>query len=433
MAQGTRKRAPKVSRTRTAGDNPAKIVELKISDIRTDGNAQMRAAIDLGTVKEYAERISAGVSLPPIVVFHDGKSYWPGDGFHRLAAHQAMGKDAISCEIHQGTAADAVWYAIGANQTHGLRRTNADKEKAVKAALVHPAAVKAGMGDNQIALHVGVSHTTVAKYRAELELTCQLCKSTVRTGADGRAIDTSNIGGDRPSSAESAPTVYGGGPAGPDLPHCPKCGSTAFDNDDDCLNCRHPFGEPIDGKPFFSLATPRADQADVRAPEIKTTIIAGHVEQDGPPAATALTTSDLPQTSAKDSPEPAPATSSDVAPPAESVVVCDRLERPVPDGLRRIFTEVVQQIGNARRTVAGLRTLTTELAADQQAAAFLEHVALLSDLANVHHALTFAMPYAVCPYCRGDGTVDSETCGPCRGTGWVNKTVYNNTPKDLRE
>jgi transposase len=49
--------------------------------------------------------------------------------------------------------------------------------------------------NNQIAQHIGCSDPTVAKYRRELESTSQITKSTEREGADGRTIDTSNIGG----------------------------------------------------------------------------------------------------------------------------------------------------------------------------------------------------------------------------------------------
>ena len=74
-----------------------------------------------------------------------------------------------------------------------MRRSNAGKQKAAKAALLHPKG--AGLSDRQIAEHVGVDHKTVAKCRAELEATGELPQSTIRTGLDGRTTDTSNIGG----------------------------------------------------------------------------------------------------------------------------------------------------------------------------------------------------------------------------------------------
>jgi hypothetical protein len=62
----------------------------------------------------------------------------------------------------------------------------------VKAALLHPKG--AGLSDNQIAEHVGVSRTFVGKLRKEMEGDGRLATVASRTGADGRTRDTTNIG-----------------------------------------------------------------------------------------------------------------------------------------------------------------------------------------------------------------------------------------------
>lgn len=54
-----------------------------------------------------------------------------------------------------------------ANKAHGLRRTNEEKQEAVKHALLHPQAK--GMSDRKIAEHVGVHHSTSADWRKKLE------------------------------------------------------------------------------------------------------------------------------------------------------------------------------------------------------------------------------------------------------------------------
>ena len=71
--------------------------------------------------------------------------------------------DAVECEVHQGTLADAQWYSYAVNREHGLRRTNGDKERAVRAALAHPKSE--GLSSRQIAEHVGVDEKTVRNYR----------------------------------------------------------------------------------------------------------------------------------------------------------------------------------------------------------------------------------------------------------------------------
>lgn len=168
--------------------------KLKLESIRLDGDTQPRAQIDLDIVVEYADAYAAGVAMPPAVVFFDGVDHWLADGFHRWHGAKKAGLDKLDCEVRKGTLEDARWYSYAANQTHGLRRTNPDKQKAVKAALLHPNGVK--MSDRQIAEHVGVGNNMVSRYRNELEATVTIAQSPTRTGRDGRTINTANIGKD---------------------------------------------------------------------------------------------------------------------------------------------------------------------------------------------------------------------------------------------
>ena len=137
------------------------IQDLKIADIRLDGNTQARVAIHQTTVDEYAEVLTAGGELPPIVVFFDGAAHWIADGFHRLHAHRSIGAVTVRADVRDGTAREAQMHAYGANQAHGLRRTNDDKRKAVEGML----ALVPDWSDRAIAKHVGVAHTMVAAVR----------------------------------------------------------------------------------------------------------------------------------------------------------------------------------------------------------------------------------------------------------------------------
>ena len=167
---------------------------IKLDKIRLDGGTQPRAGINATLVAEYAYLMEAGnADFPPPIVFFDGVDYWLADGFHRWHATNKLGVDGLYCEIHEGTVEDARWYSYAANQAHGQRRSNADRAKAVKAALLHPKGV--GMSNVEIAVYVGVDEKTVRKYRDELELTSDIPKSDTRVGQDGRTINTSNIGG----------------------------------------------------------------------------------------------------------------------------------------------------------------------------------------------------------------------------------------------
>lgn len=185
------------------------MTQLYLSQIRLDGGTQPRSEINAWTVQEYADAMANGDIFPPVTVFYDGAEYWLADGFHRYHAKERQETNFIDADVRQGTREDAVWFACGANATHGLRRTNADKRRAVETALRLPKG--ATQSDRQVAQHCGVTDKTVAAVRAELKLTAEFPQSPTRTGADGRTINTTNIG-TRPAStidaACEAPTVW---------------------------------------------------------------------------------------------------------------------------------------------------------------------------------------------------------------------------------
>ena len=186
--------------------------KLQLSDLRLDGGTQPRGELNDDRVDQYAEAYKAGQPMPPVSVVYDGHDYWLYDGFHRVSAALAVGLTFIQADVRQGTQEDAQWLSFAANAHHdtgGLCRSNADKRRAVEAALSHPKGK--GMSDNAIAQHVGVSDKTVAAVRrasSELpkidvskdvqseskKVTSEVPKSTQRTGLDGRTINTANIG-----------------------------------------------------------------------------------------------------------------------------------------------------------------------------------------------------------------------------------------------
>lgn len=179
--------------------NTAKQDTIHLDAIRLDGGTQPRAGINEEYVDELAEAIQAGATLPPIDVIYDGDAYWLYDGFHRVAAHRKADYRLVPANIHQGTQADAQWRSYAANQTHGLRRSQADKERAIRAALKHPSAV--GQADAAIARHLGVSDKTVTKYRQDMEASSEIPKiseRTVQRGDTTYTMRTANIGANQP-------------------------------------------------------------------------------------------------------------------------------------------------------------------------------------------------------------------------------------------
>ena len=111
---------------------------IELSKIRIDGKTQPRAELNQDTIAEYAEAYKSGANLPPVTLFFDGSSYWLADGFHRYNAARDAGRTTIYEEIIPGTLRDAILYSLSANSKHGLRRSNADKKKAVKTLLDDP-------------------------------------------------------------------------------------------------------------------------------------------------------------------------------------------------------------------------------------------------------------------------------------------------------
>lgn len=174
--------------------------ELKIADIRTDGGTQMRTQLDLATIAEYADAMGRGDIFPPVVVFYDGMEYWLAEGFHRLEATWNNEREYIVADVREGTREDAVIWACAANAKHGLRRSNADKRNAVETMLK----IRTGWSDRQIAEHCAVTHPTVSTARADLLATGKIYQSESRTGADGRTINTTNIG--KPAIPTPEPT-----------------------------------------------------------------------------------------------------------------------------------------------------------------------------------------------------------------------------------
>jgi len=76
-------------------------------------------------------------------------------------ATKRIGALEIDADVRGGTHADALLHSYGANQTHGLRRTNEDKRKAVAGVLE----LMPDWSDRAIAGHVGVSAPFVAAVR----------------------------------------------------------------------------------------------------------------------------------------------------------------------------------------------------------------------------------------------------------------------------
>lgn len=111
---------------------------LSLTTIRIDGGTQSRVSLNQTVVDEYAHAITEGASMPPVAVYFDGTDYWLADGFHRYFATKKIGALTIDAELVNGTKREAQLFSVGANDEHGMRRSNEDKRKSVTTLLNDP-------------------------------------------------------------------------------------------------------------------------------------------------------------------------------------------------------------------------------------------------------------------------------------------------------
>ena len=137
--------------------------KIKLDEIIVDGGTQTRAALNEDTISDYAEAMTEGAKFPTVVVFASGTAYLLADGFHRFMAAQRCGWVEIDADVRKGSKQDAIKYSLGANNVHGLRRTNADKRRGVEIALKE----FGKLSDQAIADMCGVGRNYVLEIRHE--------------------------------------------------------------------------------------------------------------------------------------------------------------------------------------------------------------------------------------------------------------------------
>ena len=160
-----------------------RIKEVPLGKITMDKALQPRMALTNEAVSEYAEAMQDGAELPPCVVVWDGTTHWLCDGFHRVNAALRLKWKSIRCEITEGTRDDAMWLAAAANLKHGVRRTNADKQRAVQMALL----CKPEASLRDIGLHCAVSQEMVRAYKQRAERVDEINKQAEAAIADAVA------------------------------------------------------------------------------------------------------------------------------------------------------------------------------------------------------------------------------------------------------
>lgn len=166
------------------------IIGVAISEIdaRLRPASEMRVRLDEEAIASYEGNLDR---MPPVTLMLDDQGrHWLIDGAHTITAHKRAGRSDVQAVVKKGSYHDAWREASSANDTHGVRVTNADKRHRVKVALADPEMAK--WSDRKLAEWCGVDGKTVAAIRspapAEIRSPDQPVPPAVKTiGKDGRA------------------------------------------------------------------------------------------------------------------------------------------------------------------------------------------------------------------------------------------------------
>lgn len=175
-------------------------MKFAVQDLVMDERCQARDALVDDVAQEYAQAYLQNTKLPSIDVFLVDEKPLVIDGWHRVSAALIAGVAFLDARVlGQGDIDEAIWRSCSQNQSHGLRRSNADKRRAVWVAL--SSAIGQDQSNRAIAQHVGVHHDLVGELREQWE-------RISRNGSDDAVCnDYDSLEGESGGSASPNATV----------------------------------------------------------------------------------------------------------------------------------------------------------------------------------------------------------------------------------
>lgn len=132
-----------------------------------DPELQQRESYPPNIVDEYTEAYKAGAEFPPLTVYYDGEKHWVSNGFLRTQAAILAKQETVKCDVRKGSRDEALLDSLAANETHGVRRTYADRRKAIIKAFSLPG--NANAAANAIAQLCGVSTALASTVKKEVQ------------------------------------------------------------------------------------------------------------------------------------------------------------------------------------------------------------------------------------------------------------------------
>ncbi len=215
---------PSVHPVPTAGNTPVFETEVEIADLIIDPGLQLRAKPhDPKYIDDLVDAVLAGKLKEPISAFKDTEGLLRlADGHARVAATKKAGKDSIRARVYAGGHHDAFVCALGANATHGARRTREDLHNAVKAALSDPEMMN--WSNVQIGEVCACSDPFVGKVRRALASN-DAATPTHRRGKDGKQYPaTRNIPASASNGSSLTPPKSAAAESRPTVDHAPAVG-----------------------------------------------------------------------------------------------------------------------------------------------------------------------------------------------------------------
>ena len=127
-----------------------------------------------------------------------------------LRNYRAADVDEVPVEVRTRACHDAVQYLVGANAAHSLRRSNADKRRAVETLLAD--AELAAWSQEKIANSCGVSTDCVSKLVNDASINREEMRPATRKGTTYEQ-NTADIGKAKPAEALPATDIAASTPA----------------------------------------------------------------------------------------------------------------------------------------------------------------------------------------------------------------------------
>lgn len=244
--------AERRSRSKSDGTGPdVRQMDVEPRVIRIDGGTQLREQINEEAVQDYAQRMIDGDEFPPVEIFCDEAAVlWCSDGHHRIRAALAAAKDSIRANVHEGSLRGAILFAAGANRTHGLRRSQLDKRKAVGTLLSDPQWAK--RSDRWIAERCGVGHPLVADVRKATATRLEEIPVDQREGKDGKVRRRRHLAEPGPDDVPAADPAAEIQTAPTEEPDPPKSRGVGVQRANEAINClsRIPKHDPLRKRGF---------------------------------------------------------------------------------------------------------------------------------------------------------------------------------------